>query len=58
MKASSLWLREKTVLEVVNFIVTVFEIPVGMGGAGGLPYLNDRVAKTPSEYHWSSCGIF
>ena len=45
-------------LEVINFIVTVFEIPVGMGRAGGLPYLNDRVAKTPSEYHWSSCGIF
>ena len=29
MKASSLLLKEKTVLEVINFIVTVFEIPVG-----------------------------
>ena len=29
MKASSLLLREKTVLEVISFIVTVFEIPVG-----------------------------
>lgn len=32
MKASSLLLKEKTVLEVINFIVTVFEIPVGGRG--------------------------
>ena len=32
MKASSLLLKEKTVLEVINFIVTVFEIPIGGRG--------------------------
>ena len=55
MKASSLLLKGKTVLEVINFIVTVFEIPVG---GRGLAYPNDRVDKNTNDCHWSSCGTF
>ena len=45
MKASSLLLREKTVLEVINFIVTVFEIPVG--GRGTPPIKMTGLTKPP-----------
>ena len=57
MKASSLLLREKTVLEVINFIVTLFQIPVGGRGTPLSKWQGwQRPQWLPLEFLWYLLG--